>query len=228
MRILVIEDDQALRKILQKRLTAEGYAVDACADGADGLAYALAMAYDGIVLDIMLPGIDGLTVLKRLREKHCESGVLLLTAKDTVSDRVKGLDYGADDYLTKPFAFDELLARVRALLRKNTGLHSPKLTVGDLVMDTAAHLVSRGDTQISLTAKEYALLEYFMRNAGQVLTRDQIVDHVWNYDYQFETNLVDVYVRYLRRKIDSTQSHKLLQTVRGFGYMLKAEDGNEA
>lgn len=227
MRILIVEDDPALRKILEKRLTAEGYAVDACDNGTDGLDYALAMAYDGIVLDIMLPGMDGLTLLERLREKRCGSGVLLLTARDAVPDRVRGLDVGADDYMTKPFAFDELFARLRALLRKRTGAHSPALVVGDLSMDTAAHLVTRGQRAVSLTAKEYALLEYFMRNAGQVLTRDQIVDHVWNYDYQFETNLVDVYVRYLRKKIDCEGAAKLLHTVRGFGYMLKAEDEDE-
>jgi two-component system copper resistance phosphate regulon response regulator CusR len=224
MRILIVEDDPALRKILVKRLTAEGYAVDACANGTDGLDYALAMAYDGIVLDIMLPGMDGLNLLRRLREKRCESGVLMLTARDAVPDRVQGLDIGADDYLTKPFAFDELLARLRALLRKRTGTHTPKLAVADLVLDTAAHLVTRGEKSINLTAKEYALLEYFMRNAGQVLTRDQIVDHVWNYSYQFETNLVDVYVRYLRKKIDCEGAAKLLHTVRGFGYVLKAEE----
>lgn len=227
MRLLVIEDDTALRKILQKRLIAEGYAVDACANGTDGLDYALAMTYDGIILDIMLPGMNGLQILKHLRDKHCESGVLMLTAKDAIPDRVQGLDIGADDYLTKPFAFDELLARLRALLRKRTGSHSPKLTIDDLVMDTTAHIVLRGDSEISLTAKEYALLEYFMRNAGQVLTRDQIVDHVWNYDYQFETNLVDVYVRYLRKKIDYDGSKKLLHTVRGFGYVLKVETDDE-
>lgn len=192
------------------------------------MAYALATPYDGIVLDIMLPGMDGLTVMRHLREKHCESGVLLLTAKDAVTDRVQGLDYGADDYLAKPFAFDELLARLRALLRKHTGTRSPKLIEADLVMDTAAHLVTRADKPISLTAKEYALLEYLLRNAGQVLTRDQIVDHVWNYEYQFETNLVDVYVRYLRKKIDDGSTEKLIHTVRGFGYMLKAEGSDEA
>ena len=223
MRILVVEDDHALRKILQKRLTAEGYAVDACVNGTDGLDFALAMTYDGIVLDIMLPGMNGLQILKHLREKHCESGVLLLTAKDAIPDRVQGLDIGADDYLTKPFAFDELLARLRALLRKRSGIHSPKLVVDDLVMDITAHTVSRGGNDINLTAKEYALLEYLMRNAGQVLTRDQIVDHVWNYDHQFETNLVDVYIRYLRRKIDNEDTTKLLHTVRGVGYVLKVE-----
>ncbi len=228
MRVLIVEDDPALRSILQKRFTAEGYAVDVCDNGTDGLSYALAMTYDGIVLDIMLPGMDGLTVLRRLREKRCESGVLLLTARDAVADRVEGLDIGADDYLTKPFAFDELLARLRALLRKRAGTHSPTLCVDDLVMDTSARRVTRAGQAIALTAKEYALLEFFMRNAWQVLTRDQIVDHVWNYEYQFETNLVDVYVRYLRKKIDDGRPKKLLHTVRGFGYVLKTEDDREA
>lgn len=228
MRILVVEDDPALRKILVKRLTAEGYAVDACANGIDGLDYALAAPYDAIVLDIMLPGIDGLRLLQKAREHRCESAVLMLTARNAISDRVQGLDIGADDYLTKPFAFDELLARLRALLRKRKGTRSPKLVLADLVMDTAAHTVTRGGTAVRLTAKEYALLEYFMHNAGQVLTRDQIVDHVWNYEYQFETNLVDVYVRYLRKKIDVAGMPKLLHTVRGFGYVLKAEEPNEA
>ncbi|HMM01137.1 MAG: response regulator transcription factor [Eubacteriales bacterium] len=227
MRILIVEDDSALRKILQKRLTMEGYAVDACANGIDGLDYALAMTYDGIVLDIMLPGMNGLQILRQLRDKRCESGVLLLTAKDAIPDRVQGLDIGADDYLTKPFAFDELLARLRALLRKRTGIHSPKLVVADLEMDITAHVVSRGGNDICLTAKEYALLEYLMLNVGQVLTRDQIVDHVWNYDHQFETNLVDVYIRYLRKKIDCDDTTKLLHTVRGFGYVLKVEASDE-
>ena len=227
MRILVVEDDPALRSILQKRLSGEGYAVDTCDNGTDGLDYALALPYDGIVLDIMLPGMDGLTILQKLRNAHSDSSVLLLTARDGVADRVSGLDIGADDYLTKPFAFDELLARLRAMLRKKNGSHSPKLEVGGLVMDTAAHIVARDNQPIHLTAKEYALLEYFMHNAGQVLTRDQIVDHVWNYEYPFETNLVDVYVRYLRKKIDAGFPTKLLHTVRGFGYVLKAEDKDD-
>ena len=223
MRLLVVEDDDALRAILVKRLSAEGYAVDACATGTDGLDYALATEYDGLILDIMLPGISGLEILRRLRDAHTESAVLLLTARDSVADRVQGLDTGADDYLVKPFAFDELLARVRALLRKRVTDRSPLLTVENLQMNTTAHTVMRGDRLITLTAKEYALLEYFLRNAGQVLTRDQIIDHVWNYECSFETNLVDVYVRYLRGKIDSGESVKLLQTVRGMGYSLRAE-----
>lgn len=226
MRVLIIEDDDALRKILVKQLSAQGYAVDACSTGTDGLDYATAMTYDAIILDIMLPGINGLEILRRLRNAHCESGVLMLTAKEAVADRVNGLDLGADDYLTKPFALDELLARVRALLRKRTENRSPVLTVATLVMDTAAHTVMRGQRAVILTAKEYTLLEYFMRNAGHVLTRDQISDHVWNYECSLETNLVDVYVRYLRGKIDKDEPVKLLHTVRGFGYVLKAE-GNE-
>lgn len=223
MRLLIVEDDDALRAILVKRLQAQGYAVDACETGTDGLDYATAMTYDGIILDIMLPGVSGLEILRQLRGARCESGILLLTAKDAVADRVAGLDLGADDYLTKPFAFDELLARIRALLRKHAQNRSPVLTVGDLVMDTAARVVTRGERAVNLTAKEYALLEYFMRNAGHVLTRDQIGDHVWNYEYSFETNLVDVYVRYLRGKIDKEEPVKLLHTVRGMGYVLKAE-----
>lgn len=223
MRLLIVEDDDALRNILVKRLSAESYAVDVCANGIDGLDFALSAPYDGIILDVMLPGMNGFEMLNRLRAAHCECAVLLLTARDAIADRVQGLDAGADDYLVKPFAFDELLARVRALLRKRTPDRSPVLAVEDLRMDTVAHTVMRGERAIQLTAKEYALLEYFMRNAGQVLTRAQITDHVWNYECGFETNLVDVYVRYLRGKIDSDEATKLLQTVRGMGYVLRAE-----
>jgi len=224
MRLLVVEDDDALRTILLKRLSTEGYAVDACANGTDGLDFALAAPYDCIILDVMLPGLNGLEILSRIRATHCECAVLILTARDSVADRVQGLDAGADDYLVKPFAFDELLARIRALLRKHTADRSPILLVEDLRMDIAARTVTRAGHVISLTAKEYALLEYFMRNAGQVLTRDQITDHVWNYECSFETNLVDVYVRYLRGKIDNDDSVKLLHTVRGMGYVLRAEE----
>ena len=224
MRLLVVEDDEALRAILVKRLTAEGYAVDECATGTDARDSTAALPYDGIVLDIMLPGVNGLEVLHRLREKKYLCPVLMLTAKDGIADRVKGLDMGADDYLVKPFAFDELFARVRALLRKRTETRSPLLSLADLTMDTTAHTVKRGGREISLTAKEYALLEYFLRNPGQVLTRDQIADHVWNYENSFETNLVDVYVRYLRMKIDRDEGVKLIHTVRGMGYALRTEE----
>lgn len=224
MRLLIVEDDDALRSILVKRLTAAGYAVDACDNGTDGLDYANAASYDAVVLDIMLPGLNGLEILQQLRLDHNECPVLMLTAKDAITDRVRGLDLGADDYLVKPFAFDELLARIRALMRKRAETRSPFLTVGDLQMDVSAHVVTRGGKPISLSAKEYAMLEYFMRNPGQVLTRDQIADHVWNFEYNFESNLVDVYVRYLRGKIDKDAEVKLLQTVRGTGYVLRPEE----
>lgn len=223
MRLLVVEDDPALRAVLVKRLSAEGYAVDACGNGDDGLDYALSIPYDGVLLDIMLPGQSGLEILRALRDQHRPTGVLLLTAKDSIADRVLGLDQGADDYLVKPFSFDELLARIRTLLRARSVDRSPVLRVDDLSMDIAAHTVSRGGRSIGLTAKEFALLEYFVRNAGQVLTRDQILDHVWNGECSFETNLVDVYVRYLRGKIDAGAQLKLLHTVRGVGYVLRPE-----
>lgn len=221
MRLLVVEDDLALRTILEKRLTAEGYAVDTCDNGIDAIDYVSTLVYDGVILDVMLPGKNGLEILRYLRERKIPCGVLMLTARDGVADRVKGLDLGADDYLGKPFAFEELLARVRALLRKHTPNHSPLLTLKDLVMDTTTRSVFRAGKAIRLTAKEYALLEYFLRNAEQVLTRDQIADHVWNYECDFESNLVDVYVRYLREKIDKDAEVKLLHTIRGVGYALR-------
>ena len=227
MRLLIVEDDEALRLILKKRLTEQGYAVDDCANGTDGLEYAQAVRYDAIILDIMLPGLNGLELLSRLRAEKAADAVLMLTAKDAVADRVRGLDMGADDYLTKPFAFDELSARVRALLRKRSDDRSTVLTCRDLSMDTVSRRVTRGGNTVSLTAKEFAMLEYFMRNIGQVLTRDQIVDHVWNYECGFDSNLVDVYVRYLRGKIDRDAPVKLLRTVWGVGYALRAEADND-
>jgi two-component system, OmpR family, copper resistance phosphate regulon response regulator CusR len=224
VRLLVIEDDDALRSIIVKRLKSEGYAVDACSNGTEGNDYAIAMTYDGIILDVMLPDMNGFDILKRLRDAHNDSGVLMLTARDAVTDRVKGLDLGADDYLTKPFAFEELLARVRALLRKRITKRSPILQYADLQMDTITHTVTRAGYAINLTAKEYALLEYFLRNSEQVLTRNQIADHVWNYECSLETNLVDVYVRYLRCKVDSEATGKLLHTVRGVGYVMRVEE----
>ncbi len=219
-----MEDDHALRAVLAKRLSAEGYAVDTCETGTDGLDYATSTAYDGIILDIMLPGIDGLTILRRLRSAENGCPVLLLTARDTVADRVKGLNMGADDYLVKPFAYDELLARVRALLRKQMPNRSPLMTIADLQMDTSAHTVTRAGRRIDLTAKEYAMLEYLLRNAGQVLTRIQIIDHIWNFESDFASNLVDVYIGYLRSKIDKGAQIRLIHTVRGAGYVLRAEE----
>jgi DNA-binding response OmpR family regulator len=226
MRVLIVEDDEALRQILLKRLKAEGYAADECASGTDGLYFAQSTSYDGIILDVMLPGMSGLEVLKSLRKAGCTAGILLLTARDSIEDRVAGLDLGADDYLVKPFAFDELLARLRALLRRHSESRSPLLRLADLTMDTRTHQVLRGEREIQLTSKEYAMLEYFLCNAGNVLTRTQIIDHVWDYDCDFESNLVDVYIRYLRNKIDKDEPVKLLHTVRGFGYVLKV--GEEA
>lgn len=227
MRLLIVEDDAALREILAKRLMQEGYAVDESGDGNEGLQYALNTPYDGLILDIMLPGIDGLTLLKHLRARGASCGVLLLTARDAVDDRVRGLDCGADDYLTKPFAYEELSARLRAMLRHHAPSRSPVLRVGGLEMDTTAHTVHRGARLITLTTKEYAMLEYMMRNAGQVLTPGQLYDHVWDYQGGLDSNLVPVYIGYLRGKIDRGEEKQLIQTVRGFGYVLREEKNAE-
>ena len=227
MRLLLVEDDQALREILRKRLAQEGYAVDACGDGSEGLDYTISAPYDGIILDIMLPGIDGLTILSNLRARGMDTAVLLLTARDAVNDRVRGLDCGADDYLTKPFAYEELSARLRAMMRRHAPLRSPVLCVGELEIDTTTRSVHRGGRAVSLTAKEYALLEYMMRNAGQVLTPGQIYDHVWDYQGGLDSNLVPVYIGYLRAKIDRGENVKYIQTVRGFGYVLREEKNAE-
>ena len=227
MRLLLVEDDQALREILRKRLVQEGYAVDACGDGSEGLDYAISAPYDGIILDIMLPGIDGLTILSNLRARGMDTAVLLLTARDAVNDRVRGLDCGADDYLTKPFAYEELSARLRAMIRRHAPSRSPVLRVGELEIDTTTRSVHRGGRAVSLTAKEYALLEYMMRNAGQVLTPGQIYDHVWDYQGGLDSNLVPVYIGYLRAKVDRGENVKYIQTVRGFGYVLRDEKNAE-
>lgn len=222
MRLLVVEDDPSMNLSLRQGLTESGYAVDAVLSGLDGLDYALACDYDLIILDVMLPGLDGLEVLARLRQESDRTPVLLLTARDTVGDRVAGLDTGADDYLVKPFDFDELLARVRALLRRPPLQHGPVLQVGDLTMDTVKRTVSCGGEPISLRQREYAVLEYLMRNPGQVLSRNQIGEHVWNLDFYAESNVVDVYIGYLRRKIDTPDRMPLIHTVRGAGYRLES------
>ncbi len=223
MRILIVEDDQSLHRIIRRRLTEEGYAVDGCFDGEDALDYMKSEVYDCIILDWMLPKKDGVIVLREFRSLGFQTPVLMLTAKDSITDRVEGLDAGADDYLVKPFAYDELSARVRALLRRNTETKKNKLQLADLVMDLSMHTVFRGDKEILLTSREYALLEYFLRNQGQVLTRSQIADHVWNYDFDYDSNVVDVYVRYLRNKIDKGYEAPLIHTVRGYGYVVKYE-----
>ncbi len=224
MRILIVEDDQSLHRIIRRRLLEEGYVVDGCFDGEDALYYMENENYDCIILDWMLPKKDGVIVLREFRNRGNQTPVLMLTAKDSITDRVEGLDAGADDYLTKPFAYDELSARVRALLRRNTDIRKNRLQLDDLLMDLPSHSVTRDGKEISLTSKEYALLEYFLRNQGQVLTRSQIADHVWNYDFTYDSNVVDVYVRYLRNKIDKGFEKPLIHTVRGYGYVLKNED----
>jgi two-component system copper resistance phosphate regulon response regulator CusR len=223
MRILVVEDERKVAQFIKKGLEEEGYAVDLASDGEEGLAMALDGVHDLIVLDIALPKMDGLRVLKRLREEKAPNPVLLLTVRATIEDKVFGLDSGADDYLTKPFAFQELVARIRALLRRKAEAGAPLLRFADLVLDPARRLVSRGEEKIELTSKEFSLLEYFLRNPGRVLSRAMISEHVWDYDFDTESNVIDVYVNYLRRKIDSGRKKKLIQTVRGAGYVLKEE-----
>ncbi len=223
MRLLVIEDEKKVARFIKKGLEEEGYAVDLAFDGEEGLAMLLDQVHDLILLDIALPKIGGLQVLKKLREKKVRTPVLLLTVRATIEDKVLGLDSGADDYLTKPFAFQELLARIRALLRRKGEVRDPLLRVEDLVLDPARRLVTRGGEKIDLTTKEFALLEYLMRNAGRVVSRAMISEHVWDYDFDTETNVIDVYINYLRRKIDSGRDKKLIHTVRGSGYVLNTE-----
>lgn len=223
MRILFAEDEKDLLEVAVKRLKAEGFGVDGCADGEEALLYAMSTDYDLLILDIMMPKADGITVLKKLRASGKNMPVLLLTAKDAVSDRVAGLDAGADDYLTKPYAFSELLARIRALLRRNGGIKSDVLTAGDLKLELSTHRVKRGDVEIELSSKEFALLESFMRNKGKVLTRAQLETQVWDYGFTGGSNVIDVYIRYLRKKIDEPFQQKLIHTVRGRGYVLKED-----
>jgi heavy metal response regulator len=222
MRILVVEDEKKVASFIKKGLEEEGYAVDVAADGEEGLAMALAHVHDLLILDIRLPKMDGLRVLQALRQDHVTAPVLLLTVRATIEDKVLGLDAGADDYLTKPFAFQELVARVRALLRRRAEAEPTVLQIDDLRLDPARRIVCRGGEKIDLTPREFALLDYFMRNPGRVLTRTMIAEHVWDYSFDTSTNVIDVYVNYLRKKIDTDRAPKLLHTVRGVGYVLKA------
>ena len=225
MRILVVEDDRKVARFVRQGLCEEGHAVEIATDGAEALDFVLTEpAYDLIILDVMLPGQDGFGVLKTLRAHKVAVPVLILTARDSVPDRVAGLDLGADDYLTKPFAFEEFLARVRALLRRHNVARAPILTVDNLVVDPATRRVTRGERRIELTARQYALLEYFLRNAGRVLSRQMIAQHVWGLGFDAESNVIDVYVGYLRRKIDRDRERRLLHTVRGAGYVLQVEE----
>ena len=223
MRLLIVEDEVNLLNILKKRLEKAHYSVDACENGTEAWDYIRMTPYDGIVLDIMLPGKDGISILKVMRKMGNHTPVLLLTAKDSISDRVNGLDSGADDYLVKPFAFEELLARIRVMLRKHTEVKPEEevLSIADLSMDLKTHKVLREGNEIELSSKEFAMLEYLLRNQGKVLSRDQIEQHVWNYDYMGGSNMVDVYIRYLRKKIDEAHEKKLIHTVRGAGYVLR-------
>jgi heavy metal response regulator len=223
MKILIAEDEKKVAHFVKKGLQEEGYAVDVASNGEDGLTLATETPYDLIILDIYMPKLDGLTVLRRLREERVRTPVLLLTVRAAIEDKVLGLDSGADDYLTKPFVFQELLARVRALLRRQIEIGTNVLKVGDLSLDPVRRAVIRGTQRIELSLKEFSLLEYFMRNPGRVLTRTMIIEHVWNYDFDSETNVVDVYVNYLRKKIDAGHEPKLIHTVRGVGYVMKAE-----
>jgi len=221
MRILLVEDETSLSRYLKKGLEEEGYAVDVAADGQDALAAAGTAVYDVVILDLMIPRIDGLTVCRRLRERAQSSAVVMLTARDTLHDRVAGLDAGADDYLVKPFAFEELLARIRAVSRRARDLpRSPVLAVGDLRLDTISKMVSRGEVRIELPHKEYALLECLMREPGRVFSRELIAEHVWDARSFIESNVVDVYIRNLRRRIDDPFPLKLIHTVRGVGYKI--------
>lgn len=221
MRLLVVEDDLNLARFIQKGLQEERYAVDVAADGEAGLLLATVNPYDLIILDIMLPKLDGLKVCNRLRNERMTTPILLLTARESVEDKVSGLDSGADDYLTKPFAFAELLARVRALLRRNSAQPAGRLKADGLELDPVSHRVWRAGQEIPLTNKEFALLEYLLRNADQVLTRTAIIEHVWDIHYDSMTNIVDVHIRALRAKIDRDFDPPLIHTVRGVGYVLK-------
>jgi heavy metal response regulator len=223
MRILIIEDEKKVAHFIKKGLEEEHYAVDTAYDGEMGLYMAEVNEYDLIILDLMIPKVDGIEVLKRIRGNKNNVPILVLTARDSVEDIVKGLDYGCDDYLTKPFEFIVLLARVRALLRREKIDKEPLLKISDLTLSLVTHKVTRKGKEIELTSKEYALLEYFMRNPDKVLTRTMISEHVWDYHFDSMTNVIDVYVNYLRKKIDKDFEPKLIHTIRGVGYILKRE-----
>jgi len=221
MKILVVEDEKKVASFLKKGLEQDYYTVDVAFDGKSGLDLALVEDYDLLILDIMLPAIDGITVLKEIRKMKIETPILMLTAKGNIEDKVEGLDSGADDYLPKPFAFEELLARVRALIRRKDKIKNLILSADDLNLDTQTHKVSRGDIEIILTPKEYSILEYLMRNKNHVISRIKLTEHVYEYQFDPDTNVIDVYINKLRNKIDKNSDRPLLQTIRGIGYMIK-------
>lgn len=224
MRLLVVEDEADLNRVISKRLENEGYSVDRCFDGEEAIDFINAGDFDAIIMDVMMPKMSGIEVLKNIRNNANTTPVLLLTAKDSIDDRVEGLDAGADDYLIKPFAFQELLARIRVMTRKSAGNSTNVFVAGDLVMDTKSHVVTRAGEEISLSAKEFDILEYLIRNKDIVLSREKIENHVWNFDYEGGTNVIDVYIRYLRKKIDDPYEKKLIHTIRGKGYVLREEN----
>lgn len=224
MRLLYAEDEEDLNKVVTKKLTEEGFSVDSCFDGREAIDNVQFTEYDAAILDIMMPHADGFAVLKELRKLKKNTPVLFLTARDSIEDRVTGLDSGANDYLVKPFSFEELLARIRVLTREKHNLTENILSIGDLELNLSSHIVTRGGTEINLTSKEYQLLEYLLYNREKVLSREKIENHIWNYDYEGGTNVIDVYIRYLRKKIDDGFPTKLIHTVRGAGYVIREEN----
>ncbi len=223
MRLLVVEDEKDMNRLIVKTLQQAGYTVDSCLDGLEAMDYLDSADYDGLILDVMLPGKNGHEIITSLRQKKNALPVLFLSARDSVADRIEGLDLGADDYLVKPFDFDELLARIRAMTRKYTPVKSTLLSLGDLSLDTKTHAVTRAGKEIRLSAKEYSILEYMLRNQGVVLSRERLENSMWNFDYSGGSNVVDVYISYLRKKVDEGFDKKLIHTVRGAGWVLKEE-----
>jgi two-component system OmpR family response regulator len=226
MRILVVEDSAKMASLLRRGLTEEGYAVDVVSNGVDAVWLATEQAFDAIVLDVVLPDIDGFEVCRRLRRGGRWAPLLMLTARDGVADRVRGLDAGADDYLAKPFAFEELFARLRSLVRRGPQERSPVLEIGDLMLDPAEHTVHRGDARVNLTPKEFALLQYFMQHPGEAIPRSRLLEHVWDFAFDGDPNIVDVYIGYLREKIDRPFGRASIETVRGIGYRIRTEIGD--
>jgi heavy metal response regulator len=224
MRILIIEDEKKVASFIKKGLEEEYFVADIAGDGKEGLKLATTEEYDIIIMDIMLPYMDGITLLKEVRKREISTPVLMLTVNDSVKDKVEGLDAGADDYLTKPFAFEELIARLRALLRRNENSKTSKLIVGDLVLDLQSHRVFRNNQEIILTPKEYSILEYLMRNSKKVISRTKLIEHVYDYHFDTETNIIDVYINKVRSKIDNNFEKPLIHTIRGIGYVLKDDD----
>lgn len=227
MKILVVEDARDMNYLIAKTLTKSGYSVDSCYDGEEALLYLTGAQYDAVLLDVMLPKKDGYEVLREMRAKKIITPVLFLTARDAIEDRVKGLDLGADDYLVKPFSFDELLARIRVITRKQAGSRSNQFSADDLTVDIERRTVTRAGAEISLLPKEFSILEYMMRNQGIVLSREQLENQIWNYEYSGSSNNIDVYISRLRKKIDSGRDAKLIHTIRGVGWVLRSEDAKE-